>query len=250
MLCMPFGSGTLSATVNREMVSSGSRSRRLRAVSWESSSFSLVIFDCDGVLVDSERIGLRMDAFVLSELGWPMDEAEVVKRFVGLSSESIRQEIEAHLGRRLPDDWEADYGHLYREAFETELVPVDGILEALDRITLPTCVASSGGHDKMRHTLGLTGLYERFRGRIFSVTEVKNGKPAPDLFLHAASRMGVDPTACAVVEDSRFGVEAARAAGMSVFGYAGGVTPEQSLKGPETVVFHDMRKLPELLGAE
>ena len=232
------------------MGSSGSRSRKPRAVSTEDSSFGLVIFDCDGVLVDSERISVPVDAFVLSELGWPMSEDEVVERFVGRSSESIRQEIEAHLGHRLPDDWEASYQHLYREAFEAHLTPVDGVLEALHRITLLTCVASSGTHEKMRHTLGLTGLYERFEGRIFSVTEVKNSKPAPDLFLHAASRMGVEPNACAVVEDSRSGVEAARAAGMRVFGYAGGVTSEQWLIGPETVVFHDMRELPGLLGVE
>lgn len=232
------------------MGSNGSRSRRPRAINLENSSLSLVIFDCDGVLVDSERISVPVDAFVLSKLGWPMGGAEVIERFVGRSSESVRQEIEAHLGHRLPDDWETRFEHLYREAFEANLAPVDGILEALERIPYPTCVASSGTHDKMRHTLGLTGLYEHFRGRIFSVTEVKNGKPAPDLFLYAAGRMSVDPTACAVVEDSRSGVEAARAAGMNVFGYAGGITPEQLLKEPETVVFHDMRALPGLLGVE
>ena len=185
---------------------------------------------------------------MLSELGWPMGEAEVVERFVGRSSESVRAEIEAHTGRRLPDDWEADFEHLYREAFEAELVPVDGVPEALDCIPHPTCVASSGSHEKMRFTLGLTGLYGRFEGHIFSADEVTNGKPAPDLFLHAAVRLGVEPAACAVVEDSRYGVEAARAAGMHAFGYAGGVTPKSHLEGPNTVVFEDMRDLPGLIG--
>ena len=187
---------------------------------------------------------------MLSDLGWPMDEAEVIERFLGRSGEAVAKEIEAYLGRRLPDDWEANYQHLYREAFEAELTPVDGILEALDRIGMPTCVASSGTHEKMRHTLGLTGLYERFKGRIFSTTEVKNGKPAPDLFLHAADCMGVEPAACAVIEDSQYGVEAARAAGMNAFGYAGGLTPGYRLEGPNTTLFSDMRELPGLLGQE
>ena len=207
----------------------------------------LVIFDCDGVLVDSERISVQVDVFVLSELGWPMDEEEVIERFVGRSSESIRQEIEAHLGRRLPGDWDSEFERLYWNAIEKDLTPVDGILEALGRIPNPTCVASSGSHEKMRRTLGLTGMYDLFKGRIFSVAEVANGKPAPDLFLHAAGSMGVEPECCAVVEDSRYGVEAARAASMRAFGYAGGVTSKRQLEGPGTVVFEDMRELPGLL---
>jgi HAD superfamily hydrolase (TIGR01509 family) len=208
----------------------------------------LVIFDCDGVLVDSERIAVRVDAVVLAKLGWPMSEAEVVERFVGRSHEFMVAEIEAHLGRRLPTDWEDEFQHLYRQTFDAELTPVDGIVEALDRITTATCVASSSTHDKIRYTLGLAGLYQRFEGRIFSTTEVANGKPAPDLFLYAAERMGVEPPACAVVEDSQYGVEASRAAGMRAFGYAGGLTPVHRLEGPGTVVFDDMRELPGLLG--
>jgi HAD superfamily hydrolase (TIGR01509 family) len=127
------------------------------------------------------------------------------------------------------------------------LSPVEGLPEALDAITLPTCVASSGSHEKMRHTLGRTGLYDHFAGRIYSATEVARGKPAPDLFLHAAQKMGVDPAACVVVEDSRPGVQAARAAGMRAFGYAGGLTPAEGLEGADTVVFHHMRKLPTLI---
>ena len=230
------------------MGSSGSRSRKFPTVSRSESSFGLIIFDCDGVLVDSERISVQVDIFVLSELGWPMDEDEVIERFVGRSSESITREVEAHLGRRLPGDWDSGFEHLYWKALEEGLTPVDGILEALDRIPHPTCVASSGSHYKMRRTLGLTGMYEHFRGRIFSVTEVANGKPAPDLFLHAAGSMGVEPECCAVIEDSRYGVEAAHAAGMRVFGYAGGVTSKRHLEGPDTVVFEDMRELPALLG--
>jgi HAD superfamily hydrolase (TIGR01509 family) len=206
----------------------------------------LVIFDCDGVLVDSERLAVRVEAEVFARLGWPLTEAEIVERFVGRSDEYMVGEIEAYLGRPLPDAWEQEFQPLYREAF-AELTPVDGVVEALDRLTTLTCVASSGTHDKMRYTLGLTGLYERFDERIFSVTEVAHGKPAPDLFLYAAERMGVEPAACVVIEDSRYGVEAARAAGMRAFGYAGGLTPAGWLEGPGTVVFDDMRKLPALL---
>jgi HAD superfamily hydrolase (TIGR01509 family) len=207
----------------------------------------LVIFDCDGVLVDSEPLAIRVDVRVLAELGWVMSEAEVIERFVGRSHEFMVAEIEAHLDHPLADDWEEEFRHLYRDAFAAELDPVDGVVEALDQITTRTCVASSGSQEKMRYTLGLTGLYERFAGRIFSASEVATGKPAPDLFLHAASEMGIDPPACAVVEDSRYGVEAARAAGMLAFGYAGGLTAAERLAGPDTAVFQDMRELPRLL---
>jgi HAD superfamily hydrolase (TIGR01509 family) len=212
-----------------------------------SPSISLVIFDCDGVLVDTERIAVRIDVIVLAELGWPMTEAEVVERFMGRSDEEMTADIEAHLGRRLPASWEEPFRHLYRQAFKAELEPVAGVVEALDAIAIPTCVASSGTHEKIRFTLGLTGLYERFAGRIFSVSDVARGKPAPDLFLHAAARMGVPPAQCAVVEDSRYGVEAARAASMRAFGYAGGLAPKGALAGPQTIVFEDMRELPGLL---
>jgi HAD superfamily hydrolase (TIGR01509 family) len=209
--------------------------------------FELVIFDCDGVLVDSERIAIRVEARFLGELGWPLTEAEIVERFMGHTSEYMDQAIEAQLGGRLPEDWKDQFHRRYREAFTAELVPVDGVLEVLDQLTVPTCVASSGSHDKLRFTLGHTGLYERFEGRIFSGYEVASNKPAPDLFLHAAARMAADPARCAVVEDSRPGVEAARAAGMAAFGYAGGLTPPSHLEGDGTVVFTDMRDLPRLL---
>jgi HAD superfamily hydrolase (TIGR01509 family) len=210
--------------------------------------FDLVIFDCDGVLVDSERIAVRLDVDVLGRLGWRLTEAEVIERFLGRTHEYMVREIESALGRRLPDGWEDEFHALSRQAFEAELQPVDGVLEALDRITAPTCVASSSTHERLRHTLGLTGLLERFEGRVFSAADVANGKPAPDLFLHAAETVGADAARCAVVEDSRFGVEAARAAGMYAFGYAGGLTPAVRLEGPNTTVFAEMRELPALLG--
>jgi HAD superfamily hydrolase (TIGR01509 family) len=207
----------------------------------------LVIFDCDGVLIDSERLAVKVDVLALRELGWPLSEAEVIERFVGRSDRDTRAAIEAHLGRELPDSWEAEIEQRYRQAFAAELTPVAGVLEALERITLPTCIASSGTHEHLRYTLGLTGLYERFAGRIFSAEDVPRGKPAPDLFLHAAERMAATPAGSVVVEDSHSGVEAARAAGMRVLAFAGGLSPAELLDGPNTTVFEEMRELPRLL---
>jgi len=209
----------------------------------------LVIFDCDGVLIDSERLAVKVDVVMLRELGWPLSEAEVIERFMGVSDRDTRAAIEAHLGQRLPDGWDAPYRALHDEVFSAELVPVTGVLEALDQITVPTCVASSGTHDYLRRMLGLTGLYERFAGRIFSADDVANGKPAPDLFLHAAAEMGAAPRSCIVVEDSGPGVQAARAAGMDVLAFAGGLVRAEVLSGPDTIVFNDMRELPALIAA-
>ena len=209
--------------------------------------FELVIFDCDGVLVDSERLAVRTEAQILAGLGWPLSEHEIVDRFVGRSAGHMHREIERHLGRTI--DWEAEFESRYREVFERELVAVPGIVEALDAIEIPVCVASSGSHAKMRFTLGRTGLFDRFDGRITSADEVPHGKPAPDVFLLAARRMGVPPIRCAVVEDSVSGVTAALAADMSVFAYAGGVTGADRLSIGGAVVFADMTRLPGLLGA-
>ena len=199
------------------------------------------------MLIDSERLAVKVDVQVLRELGWSLSEAEVIERFMGVSDRDTQAAIETHLGRKLPTGWADRYQPLYDEVFAAELAPVAGVLEALDRIALPTCVASSGTHEYLRHALGLTGLYERFEGRIFSVEDVARGKPAPDLFLHAAERMAAQPASCVVVEDSRSGVEAARAAGMRVLAYAGGLSPVELLAGQDTMVFADMRELPGLL---
>jgi HAD superfamily hydrolase (TIGR01509 family) len=210
--------------------------------------FELVIFDCDGVLVDSERLAVRTEAEILAGLGWPLTESEIVERFVGRSAAYMQQEIEQHLGRRV--DWNAEFEPRYREVFERELVAVPSVIGALDQITAPTCVASSGSHDKMRFTLGKAGLFDRFKGRIFSVDEVAHGKPAPDIFLFAAERMGVSPDQCAVVEDSVSGVRAGLAAKMTVFGFAGSVTGASQLSVDSSIVFDDMRELPDLLSTD
>jgi HAD superfamily hydrolase (TIGR01509 family) len=213
--------------------------------------FDLVIFDCDGVLVDSERLSVSLDVRLLAGLGWPLTEAEIIERFVGRTDAAMRAEIEEHLGRDVGPAWAA-FGEEYVRLFATELRPVDGVVEAVDAVQAAgyaTCVASSGGHDKIRRNLALTGLRERFGERIFSGEDVVHGKPAPDLFLHAAEAMAVEPARCAVVEDSRHGVAAARAAGMRAYAYAGGVTSAAALEGPATTVFEDMRALPGLIAS-
>src|SRR5690554_850097 len=118
---------------------------------WAEAMLDLVIFDCDGVLVDSERLAVKIDVHVLSKLGWHMTEAELIERFVGVSDAHFKQAIEAHLGNNLPDGWDAEFEPLYRDAFAAELTAVEGVIDALDRITIQTCVASSGTHEKMRY---------------------------------------------------------------------------------------------------
>jgi HAD superfamily hydrolase (TIGR01509 family) len=205
----------------------------------------LVIFDCDGVLVDSDRISLRIQAERISALGIEMSYEECVRDFLGLGMPATLRILGERLGRPLPDGWEAELDAAVRDGFRRELTPVPGIVEALEGIELPACVASSGSHEKMRLTLGLTGLWDRFAGRIFSADEVKRGKPAPDLFLHAASRMSTPPERCIVVEDSPFGIAAAKAAGMSALGFAA-ATPATRLDGADAV-FMAMEDLPELI---
>jgi HAD superfamily hydrolase (TIGR01509 family) len=185
---------------------------------------------------------------MLAELGWPLTADEIVERFMGRTDAYMQAEIEANLGRPLPADWHETSTARYLAAYERDLTPVEGIEEAVDAIPVPTCVASSGTHDKIAYTLGRTGLLSRFQGRIFSASEVAEGKPAPDLFLHAAKQMGAEPGACVVVEDTRAGVQGARAAGMRVLGYTGGLTPAGWLEREGAVEFTDMRALPELLG--
>lgn len=210
-------------------------------------NFDLVILDCDGVLVDSEILAVEVDQRILADFGWHLTIEEIVERFLGKSSATFAAQLEEHLGHALPQNWDAKYTSWFYDVFESSLQPVDGIEAALDAMTVQTCVASSSTHEKLRKTLGLTKLFPRFEGRIFSATDVQHGKPAPDLFLHAAAHMGVAPERCVVVEDSKYGARAARAAGMHAFGYAGGLTPAEWLSAEGATVFSSMGELPELL---
>ena len=209
--------------------------------------YQLIIFDCDGVLVDSERIAVKLESEGLTALGWALSHDEVIERFVGRSSAYGHSEIVAKLGSAVAESWAADFRRRYRAALEADVVAVEGVVEALDQIDTLTCVASSSDHEHLRLVLGRTGLYPRFEGRVFSATEVQNGKPAPDLFLHAAASLGAAPSSCAVIEDSLPGILAAQAAGMDAYAYLGGVTPADRLLLPGAIPLAHIRDLPRLL---
>jgi HAD superfamily hydrolase (TIGR01509 family) len=211
---------------------------------------SLVIFDCDGVLVDSERLTVAVEARMLTEMGWPITVDEVIRKFVGGSSDAMLAEIEQHLGPELTAEFDRRSSEEITAAFHAELTPIDGVrdlVEALHHREVPTCVASSGSHRKMELTLGITGLRPLFEGRIYSGSEVERGKPWPDLFLHAATSMGHDPTACVVIEDSINGARAAIAAGMTCYGFAGGLSRRTDLAATGAVLFETMSELRQLL---
>jgi HAD superfamily hydrolase (TIGR01509 family) len=213
-----------------------------------SATGPLVIFDCDGVLVETEAVSARVNRRILASLGWTIEPSEFARRFVGRSYGHFVAEIERHLGTRLDFDWEERYGHLHQEAYERELVAVPGIRKVLAHLAVPFCVASNASHDHVRSVLGLTGLLPYFQSNIFSADDVGIGKPAPDLFLHAARSLGHRPGECLVVEDSIVGVEAAVAARMPVVGYTGGLTAADSLVGLATWTIETMRDLPRVIG--
>jgi HAD superfamily hydrolase (TIGR01509 family) len=205
-----------------------------------------VIFDCDGVLVDTEPIANRVLAGLLTEAGLPTTVEDSMRDYKGRAMRSVLALATERLGASLPPDIADRYYAEVEAVFARELEPVPGVVAALDRIALPSCVASSGPHHKMAVTLRTTGLWERFDGRIFSASEVVAGKPAPDLFLHAARQMGFDPATTAVVEDSVPGVEAACAAGMRALAFARG-TAAGLLAAAGGQTFTDMAELPDLL---
>jgi HAD superfamily hydrolase (TIGR01509 family) len=183
---------------------------------------TLVIFDCDGVLIDSEMLACAVQARVFTEAGYPIDSEGVLRRFVGRSASDMREAVEAELGRPLPEDYPSRCAAAMEAAFREGLLPVAGMADLVRRLKHAghaMCVASSSSPERLALTLGLTGLRALFDPHVFSATMVARGKPAPDLFLHAAACMKVAPQTCLVVEDSPAGVEAARAAGMTAFGF-------------------------------
>lgn len=214
---------------------------------------ALVIFDCDGVLVDSETISFAVLRDIIVGAGISISESDAYRRFLGRNMETIAYILEKDFGLA------GATGHLsvmrdrVNDCFRRELRAIGSVTNVIDQLPLPFCVASSSQPERIRLSLALTGLLERFEPHIYSSSMVKNGKPEPDLFLHAARSMGVAPEACVVIEDSPAGIDAARRAGMYVFGFTGG-----SHAGPaqlaETIgalkpdaIFDDMADLPQLL---
>ncbi|MFA1622010.1 HAD family hydrolase [Rhizobium mongolense] len=184
--------------------------------------YELVIFDCDGVLIDSETLASRIDAEELTRIGYPTSYSDVVLRFTGLSSATMRKMIEEDWGRALPSDFDTTVQSRIKESYRTELQAISGIDRLLHQLPFPRCVASSSAPDKLRLGLELTGLWPHFDPHVFSSVMVKAGKPAPDLFLFAAAQMGIEAARCVVVEDSIAGIRAGVAAGMTVIGFTAG----------------------------
>ncbi|MGW3632637.1 HAD family hydrolase [Streptomyces sp. NPDC005122] len=211
--------------------------------------YDLVIFDNDGVLVDSEPISNGLLAAYLTELGHPTSYEESIRDYMGSAMHRVHDLVHERTGERLPADFDDVFHARVFAAFERELRPVAGAVQVLEKLAadgVPYCVASSGSHERIRVGHRTTGLDRWFdAGRVFSSQDVGRGKPAPDLFLHAAERMGVPPRRCVVVEDSPLGVQAANAAGMDVYGFTA-MTPAARLTGA-TRLFSDLGDLPDLL---
>ena len=184
-------------------------------------TFDLVIFDCDGVLIDSELLSVEADLACLAEESLDISAEEILERYTGISMAGMLVDLEARFGRTFPDFADRHRQQL-RALFEAGLKPIAGVREVLASLACKACVASSSTPERLQHALTLVGLFDRFHPHIFSATEVTRGKPAPDLFLHAAERMGVPPASCVVIEDSVPGVIAAVAAGMTALGFTGG----------------------------
>ncbi len=212
----------------------------------------LIIFDCDGVLVDSELIANRVLAALLSRHGYAATAAECRQKFIGHTIPGVIKLV-ADDGVALPEDFEAMLREKDAEAFARELRPVTGMQATLERLqTIPKCVASSGSPEKIQSNLKTTGLLGYFDPYLFSARDVKKPKPAPDIFLHSASRMGFAVEQCTVIEDTPFGIEGAKRAGMRAFGFIGAshrVPADEKilLKAGADRVFADMTQLPGLL---
>ncbi|MFG2882010.1 HAD family hydrolase [Streptomyces sp. NPDC048297] len=211
--------------------------------------YDLILFDNDGVLVDSEPISNRLLAGYLTELGHPTTYEDSIRDYMGAAMHRVHDLVLERTGQRLPDDFDDVFHARVFAAFERELKPVAGVGDVLEKLTaegVPYCVASSGSHQRIRVGHRATGLDRWFtEDRIFSSQDVGRGKPAPDLFLYAAERMGVAPERCAVVEDSPLGVRAAVAAGMDVYGFTA-MTPAERLAGAGQL-FSSMGELADLL---
>lgn len=207
----------------------------------------LVIFDCDGVLVDSERLAIQIDREALQKIGVHLTEAEIISKFVGKSDEYFETEIRKICKDEVPDNWFLELRNKYSDVFKEKLKPIPGIEEVLKSLTNTKCVASSGSVAKSINSLKLTNLDKYFDKNIFSSTQVANGKPSPDLFLFAAETMGFEPVNCIVVEDSVAGLQGALAAGMQAIAFTGSVTPAKDLMIPGVNLLESMPDLLEII---
>jgi HAD superfamily hydrolase (TIGR01509 family) len=237
---------------DNEIVMSEAALALLRA---RSAPLRMIIFDCDGVLVDSEPVANRVCAAEISALGWPMTAVESHTRFLGMSLSDMRPVIEAKLGRQLPAGWVAYLADRLVETLSQEAVLIDGAeatLRATSALGLDWRIASNSGPEELRAKFARTGLASLVEGRVHSANEVirrgGRGKPSPDLFLAAAAASGLPPETCVVVEDSLTGIRAARAAGMTCLVFAPG-NDSPTLAEPDTAPVRSLYHLPDLFGA-
>lgn len=212
----------------------------------------LIIFDCDGVLIDSEIIASREHTRVLNDDGFGISLAEIMERFTGISSADMYAVLEDEFGRKIPGDHHERVKRAVLDAYKTDLKPINGIHAAISQINSKICVASSSIPAKLEFGLKSTGLFDIFAPNIFSAVQVARGKPSPDLFLHAARTMQIDPVRCVVIEDSIAGTQAGVAADMTTIGFTGGSHctfghAERLLHAGAKTTLSDMRQLPDLL---
>ncbi|SDQ80427.1 HAD family hydrolase [Pseudovibrio sp. Tun.PSC04-5.I4] len=222
-------------------------------------SYELLIWDCDGCLIDSEQIGCRVEAEAFTKAGYTISTEEMIRRFIGISASEVFSQIEAEMGHDIRNH-EAllIQDASLRQAFENELLPITGVHDALTELDnqfpqMQMCIASSSSMERLDYTLRLTGLHNRFENKYFSGETVPKGKPAPDVFLKAAEEMGVAPARCLVIEDSPHGLKGAHAAGMDAIGFTGashGGEKLHDLLATQTPleIFNDMKGLPSLVG--
>lgn len=205
-----------------------------------------IIFDCDGVLVDTEKIGNGIMLSMAAKYGFEMKLEDAYRDFNGRNLKECFLHIEKAIGKKLPDNFESDYREKSFEAFRTQVKPMEGIVSFLDKLKIPYCVASSGPVDKIRLNLEVAGLLDKFENKIFSSYQIKSWKPEPGIFLHAAKEMGFEVKDCIVIEDSKAGVIAGIQGGFKVYGFANGFNNED-LEKEGAILFNSYEELKDIL---
>lgn len=205
-----------------------------------------IIFDCDGVLVDTEKIGNGILLEMASEHGFEMKIEDAYRDFNGRNLKECFQHIETAIDKKLPDNFESEYRERSFEAFKTQVRPMEGVVDFIENLNIPYCVASSGPVEKIRLNLEVSGLLEKFEGKIFSSYEIKSWKPDPGIFLFAAKEMGFEVEDCIVIEDSKAGVKAGVSGGFKVYGFANGFN-NADLAEEGAILFKTYEELEELL---
>ncbi len=211
--------------------------------------FEAIIWDCDGVLMDSEFIACKAEAEILTEFGFPTTTEEALNNYMGKTMNDVLTELGI---KEKYSEISEEINKKTKDIFEKELKIIDGISEVLKEINLPMCIASGSSMERLNYSLKLVGLYDFFKGKIFSAELVENGKPAPDIFLYSAKKLNVDPKKCLVIEDGNHGTTAGVKAGMTVYGFTGAShMTEKRIKMLEdagtTLLFDKMSKLTELI---